>query len=406
MKKCPFCNANIENNARFCLHCMNPLNQKEVIPPLREKKRWWLAAFAIALPVLLLAMLMLQPWETPDTPKVSTSSHSQAVDTQLNIPSSTQITTSPSTAPTAPVTQPVTQSTTPVSQPTSLPATQPTTKPVTQPTTTPATQSTTPPATQPTTAPHSHTYSRRNTSSTYLKTDATCTATAVYYYSCSCGAKGSDTFSYGAKKDHIPVEDAGYPATCLVSGLSSGSHCRVCNTTIKAQTVLSPTGHSPVIDPEIPPGCTTPGKTEGSHCKTCNATIVAQQEIQPAGHKYSETEFGMPTICSVCGALGPSTPSPSLSIAKPTLPTVQYGRLRITNCIEKREYNGDGTFDVQLTFTVTNITSSTLVSGVWATLSGIEPSDGRSIELNPGESGTCSVYFYTVPAGNYTIMLE
>lgn len=399
MKKCPFCQAEIREDARFCLHCMKPLIPKEVIAPPR-KKRWWLpTVFLTALAFLLAVVLLLCPKDDAKTPDGDTltnlgpSSQASAQSSSASAPTQT----------TAPVTQP---SSLPGSQPTTLPVTQPTTLPVTQPTFTPITQPTSPPATPPATPPHTHVYSRQIATADYLKTDATCTAAAVYYYSCNCNARGSDTFSYGAKKDHTPVEDVGYAATCLTSGLSNGSHCAVCNTTLKAQTVLSPTGHSLVTDPEVPASCTAPGKTEGSHCKTCNVTIVAQQEIQPTGHKYSETEFGMPTICSVCGALGPSTPSPSLSIAKPTLPTVQYGRLRITNCIEKREYNGDGTFDVQLTFTFTNITSSTQVSGVWATLSGIEPSDGRSIELNPGESGTCSVYFYSLPAGSYTIMLE
>ena len=42
MKKCPFCKADMEDNARFCLYCMNPLNDKEVIPPHQKKKPWWL----------------------------------------------------------------------------------------------------------------------------------------------------------------------------------------------------------------------------------------------------------------------------------------------------------------------------------------------------------------------------
>lgn len=402
MKKCPFCKAEIEENARFCLYCMSSLNQKEVIPARKRKKPQWSMIIVAIVAVFLLLAIILPGMQSEDL-TLSEDQHLHSAPSSK--PTESSVTTAPSSQP---VTHPSSQPTSPETQPTTQSTTRPTTKPDTQPTTQP-TQPTTQPATEPITVPtgpHTHVYSRRSATAAYLKTDATCTAAAVYYYSCSCGAKGSDTFSYGAKKDHTPVEDVGYAATCLTSGLSNGSHCTVCNTTIKAQTVLSPTGHSLVTDPEVPASCTAPGKTEGSHCKTCNTTIVAQQEIQATGHKYNEPEFGMLITCSVCGALGPSQPAPALSIAKPTLPSVQYGRVRIINCIEKREYNGDGTFDVQLTFTFTNITSSTQVTGIWATLSGIEPSDGRSIELSPGESGTCSVYFYTVPAGNYTIMLE
>lgn len=69
MKQCPFCKAEIQENARFCLYCMKPLNEKEVIPPLRRKMVWWpLIAGAVA--VLLLVVLLLLPGNKPesDTP--------------------------------------------------------------------------------------------------------------------------------------------------------------------------------------------------------------------------------------------------------------------------------------------------------------------------------------------------
>ena len=44
---------------------------------------------------------------------------------------------------------------------------------------------------------HVHSYTEKNTDAKYLKSAATCTAKAVYYYSCSCGEKGTETFEYG-----------------------------------------------------------------------------------------------------------------------------------------------------------------------------------------------------------------
>ena len=38
MKKCPFCGADIEESARFCLYCMQSLTEKEQIPPHPKKK--------------------------------------------------------------------------------------------------------------------------------------------------------------------------------------------------------------------------------------------------------------------------------------------------------------------------------------------------------------------------------
>lgn len=49
---------------------------------------------------------------------------------------------------------------------------------------------------------HTHSYTQKNTDSKYLKSAATCKASAVYYYSCECGAKGTETFEYGDKLTH------------------------------------------------------------------------------------------------------------------------------------------------------------------------------------------------------------
>lgn len=46
-------------------------------------------------------------------------------------------------------------------------------------------------------AQKAHAYSCQNTAAEYLKSAATCTEKAVYYYSCECGEKGSQTFEYG-----------------------------------------------------------------------------------------------------------------------------------------------------------------------------------------------------------------
>ena len=47
-----------------------------------------------------------------------------------------------------------------------------------------------------------HNYNQEVVKDTYKKTDATCTAKATYYYSCECGAKGTNTFEFGEKLGH------------------------------------------------------------------------------------------------------------------------------------------------------------------------------------------------------------
>lgn len=47
-----------------------------------------------------------------------------------------------------------------------------------------------------------HKFDRQVISPAYLKSNASCTSPAVYYYSCSCGQKGSETFFYGSSLGH------------------------------------------------------------------------------------------------------------------------------------------------------------------------------------------------------------
>ena len=46
-----------------------------------------------------------------------------------------------------------------------------------------------------------HKFTKKDTDEKYLLSSATCTQKAVYYYSCECGEKGTETFEYG----EIPV---------------------------------------------------------------------------------------------------------------------------------------------------------------------------------------------------------
>ncbi len=71
----------------------------------------------------------------------------------------------------------------------------------------------------------SHVYDEEVAEAAYLKSEATCTSKAVYYKSCVCGEKGSDTFEYGDLAAHVydqEVVDAAYlksEATCTSKAL-------------------------------------------------------------------------------------------------------------------------------------------------------------------------------------------
>ena len=52
-----------------------------------------------------------------------------------------------------------------------------------------------------------HTYEEELTESKYLASAATCTSKASYYYSCSCGAVGTESFEYGNMLAHAYVQE-------------------------------------------------------------------------------------------------------------------------------------------------------------------------------------------------------
>ena len=52
-----------------------------------------------------------------------------------------------------------------------------------------------------------HSFTQENTDNEYLASSATCTQAATYYISCSCGAKGTETFTSGDALGHTPGAD-------------------------------------------------------------------------------------------------------------------------------------------------------------------------------------------------------
>lgn len=68
---------------------------------------------------------------------------------------------------------------------------------------------------------------------------------------------------------------------CEATGLKS-IHCSECGKIKEGTQVMIPvTGHTVVNDYGYAPTCTAPGMTSGSHCSVCNKVLVAQKEILP-----------------------------------------------------------------------------------------------------------------------------
>lgn len=88
-----------------------------------------------------------------------------------------------------------------------------------------------------------HTFEQKRTSSNYLKKEATCTDAAVYYFSCSCGAKGTATFTVGEAIGHSFTNYVyNKDATCVLNGTETAV-CSLCDATDTREKKSSALGH-------------------------------------------------------------------------------------------------------------------------------------------------------------------
>lgn len=71
---------------------------------------------------------------------------------------------------------------------------------------------------------HTHVFDKEVASKEYFYSAATCTEKAKYYFSCKCGAKGTDTFDYGTFKHSFTNYVSDNNATCQSNGTKT-AHC-------------------------------------------------------------------------------------------------------------------------------------------------------------------------------------
>ena len=156
-----------------------------------------------------------------------------------------------------------------------------------------------------------HTYNQQVTTDTYLKSAATCTAKATYYYSCSCGAKGTESFEYGELLDHTydrEVASEVYKksdADCLNAAVYYKSCiCGVVGTeTFTSGSALGHTGGTATC-------------TEQAVCTRCNQPYgeklphTYDQEVVSEAHKKSDADCLNAAVyykSCTCGAIGTET---------------------------------------------------------------------------------------------------
>ena len=124
----------------------------------------------------------------------------------------------------------------------------------------------------------------------------TCTSEGTAIKTCTkCNATVTEKLP---AKGHTAVTDKGYPATCTTAGKTDGSHCSVCNTVIKAQTVINATGHKSsgwIVDKAASIGVKGSKHKECTVCKkvleTAEIPALAKTSISKASVTLSTSTY-------------------------------------------------------------------------------------------------------------------
>ncbi len=157
---------------------------------------------------------------------------------------------------------------------------------------------------------HTHNFNQENTNVGYLLSEATCVKKAVYYFSCSCGKIGSETFEGDSFAEHsLNTMIAEIPATCKDEGREGYYQCSVCykyfngqkqETEFSALTIpIDENAHITPLD------YTYTSNGDGTHIKKykcCNAKVsedcsggiancLERKICQHCGITYGEIDF-------------------------------------------------------------------------------------------------------------------
>lgn len=195
----------------------------------------------------------------------------------------------------------------------------------------------------------------------------TCTSEGTAIKTCTkCNATVTEKLP---AKGHTAVTDKGYPATCTTAGKTDGSHCSVCNTVIKVQTVINATGHKSsgwIVDKAASIG------VKGSKHKECTVCkkVLETAEI-PALSKISISKASVTLSTSTYAYDGKAKkPGVTVKLNGKTLKngtdyTVSYSNnTKVGTAKVTITGNGNYTGSVSKTYSIKNNFKKATVSGI------------------------------------------
>ena len=194
----------------------------------------------------------------------------------------------------------------------------------------------------------------------------TCTSEGTAIKTCTkCNATVTEKLP---AKGHTAVTDKGYPATCTTAGKTDGSHCSVCNTVIKVQTVINATGHKSsgwIVDKAASIG------VKGSKHKECTVCkkVLETAEI-PALSRISISKASVTLSTSTYAYDGKAkTPSVTVKVGGKTLKkdtdyTVSYSNnTKIGTAKVTITGKGNYTGSISKTYSIKNNFKKATISG-------------------------------------------
>ena len=142
----------------------------------------------------------------------------------------------------------------------------------------------------------------------YLVSAADCTEASVYYKSCKCGEKGTETFTSGEPlgHDYKTVDGSAATPSCEKAGKEADQKCERCGDVITGKEIPA-TGHT--FDKEAVDAKYLKSAADCTHAavyyKSCACGEKGTETFEsgePLGHKWKAATGYAPKTCEICGA--------------------------------------------------------------------------------------------------------